>query len=295
MPTTTGSTPWASRRVARWSRIWASTSAPTTPVPSRNTLTRRWARLNPACTARTASAVSGPRTTQEIDRDDADWPIDRTFTPMPPSAPNSRPATLGVRPIASATRVSRVTLRWTVGGWTSPRATSAANTSRSRATARSASVSGTTAPIAWPMAEWVDIHTGMFASISACWTRSAMRPEWPRRRTWTSSRAWPSRLVTLVARVASSAPQASTRVPGASGSIVDRIRIGMPDSISGIIVRGWNMRAPKVASSSASAYDMRVSGHASRTSPGSAVYTPATSVQIWTSAAPSPRASRVAV
>jgi hypothetical protein len=76
----------------------------------------------------------------------------------------------------------------------------------------------------------------------------------------TSSSARSSRETTQVGRRASEEPAASTRVPGASGRIVLRMRIGTPDSMSGTMVRGWNMRRPRPASSRASRYESRGTG-----------------------------------
>ena len=60
-------------------------------------------------------------------------------------------------------------------------------------------------------------------------------------------------------------------------------------------MRGWKMRVPYAASSSASSYDSDTTGCASGTMPGSAVITPDTSVLTTTASAASAAPSSVAV
>ena len=82
--------------------------------------------------------------------------------------------------------------------------------------------------------------------------------------------------------------EATMRVPSTSGFREFSTRTGTFPSIAGSIVRGCSTRAPKQASSDASANDSRGRRRASGTTDGSAVMTPSTSVQIWISSAPTP-------
>ena len=86
-----------------------------------------------------------------------------------------------------------------------------------------------------------------------------------------------------------------TRVPASPGARELQMRTGIPRSFAGWIVLGCSTFAPKYASSAASAYDRLGMVRAPRTTRGSAVCTPLTSVQIWISPAPSAAPTRAAV
>ena len=74
-------------------------------------------------------------------------------------------------------------------------------------------------------------------------------------------------------------------VPGAVGLSVLRMPTGMPFSTAGLMVAGWRTFAPKYASSAASAKLTSGSTFALRTTRGSTVSMPSTSVQIWMASA----------
>jgi len=88
-------------------------------------------------------------------------------------------------------------------------------------------------------------HTRTPALSSAARIRLAIGRPGPVRRDWTPMRESCSRLVTQVGRLGSGCPVASIRVPGAPGWVVLRMTSAAPQSRSGMMVRGWNIRVPK--------------------------------------------------
>ena len=120
------------------------------------------------------------------------------------------------------------------------------------AEAFSASAAATASAMPLPRGACVSNHTGMFSAASAEPTRAPIFANSERCEPSTSMSAIPSSEVMHVGFAVSRDPWASTSVPGSSGRSVLRMRIGIPDSISGTIVRGCSMRRPRPASSRAS-------------------------------------------
>lgn len=185
-------------------------------------------------------------------RADAPCATARTEMPAAPMELRNLPATFGCAPICSPTSVTSVTGEITGSMRRSPDWISGASASAMLCFAWASSTPGITTENDWPSVDSVVSHTRTPASPSAARMRPPSGLPSPVRRDCTPMSARRSRLVTQVGRFGSGLPLASMRVPGASGWVVLRMTSAAPHSRSGMIVRGWNIRVPKYASSSAS-------------------------------------------
>mmetsp|Transcript_39929 Transcript_39929/g.100604 ORF Transcript_39929/g.100604 Transcript_39929/m.100604 type:complete len:261 (-) Transcript_39929:99-881(-) len=224
---------------------WRRRSFPRNPAPTTARCTTSCEKLKAECAVMTALLVSSPMMTHEMERELLPCAIARMRMPTLSRDLKKWLTMPLLSRMPSAMSDSSVTGCFTDPTSTSLREMSSANSSVMTALAAATRSCGMTTDTDCPCAACSAIQMGMPATSSTRtrrWPRLARPCDALRRRMFTRARF--SKDVMHVGRPSCCSPSSSMIVPGRFCCMVWLMRMGIFDSISGSMVRVWNMRVP---------------------------------------------------